>query len=83
MPGPSRVHDRQAQIYPPTTIGDGIFDITLKKGSPNQIRHLTSGEPAPGCEWDEKRTDIDERRHTMVLTPRTQFKEHCHGHSKG
>lgn len=36
---------------PPHIIGDGIHDITLKKGRPIRYDLWFGGEPAPNVEW--------------------------------
>lgn len=38
-------------LVPPHLIGDGIHDITLKKGRPIRYDLWFGGEPAPNVEW--------------------------------
>jgi len=39
------------RFIPPHLLGDGIYDITLKKGRPIRYDLWFGGEPAPSCEW--------------------------------
>jgi len=39
------------RFIPPHLLGDGIYDITLKKGRPIRYDLWFGGEPAPTCEW--------------------------------
>ena len=38
-------------IVPPHIIGDGIHDLTVKKGRPIRYDLWFGGEPAPNVEW--------------------------------
>ena len=52
LPGPpSESMIAKHRFIPPHIIGDGIFDITLKKGRPIRYDIWFGGEPAPSCEW--------------------------------
>ena len=52
IPGPpSESMIAKHRFIPPHIIGDGIFDLTLKKGRPIRYDIWFGGEPAPSCEW--------------------------------
>ena len=51
---------------PPHIIGDGIHDITLKKGRPIRYDLWFGGEPAPSVEWSREGRTLATDEHTSL-----------------
>ena len=51
---------------PPHIIGDGIHDITLKKGRPIRYDIWFGGEPAPSVEWSREGRVLATDEHTSL-----------------
>ena len=54
------------RFIPPHMIGDGIHDITLKKGRPIRYDLWFGGEPAPSCEWLREGRTLCSDEHTSL-----------------
>jgi len=67
IPGPpSDSMIAKHRFIPPHIIGDGIFDITLKKGRPIRYDIWFGGEPAPSCEWMRNGRTLTSDENTSV-----------------
>ena len=67
LPGPpSESMIAKHRFIPPHIIGDGIFDITLKKGRPIRYDIWFGGEPAPSCEWMRNGRTLTSDENTSV-----------------
>ena len=78
---------------PPHLKGDGMYDITLKKGRPIRYDLWFGGEPAPNVEWlregrtlgPDENTSIElyskntiyTERNTVLSIPKVNFRERC------
>ena len=66
-PGPpSESMIAKHRFIPPHMIGDGIYDITLKKGRPIRYDLWFGGEPAPSCEWIRNGRTLTSDDHTSL-----------------
>merc|ERR1711962_1531751 len=66
-PGPpSESMIAKHRFIPPHMIGDGIYDITLKKGRPIRYDLWFGGEPAPSCEWIRNGRTLTSDEHTSL-----------------
>jgi len=67
IPGPpSDSMIAKHRFIPPHIIGDGIYDITLKKGRPIRYDIWFGGEPAPSCEWTRNGRVLSSDENTSV-----------------
>jgi hypothetical protein len=66
-PGPpSESMIAKHRFIPPHLIGDGIYDITLKKGRPIRYDLWFGGEPAPSVEWLRNGRTLGNDDHTSI-----------------
>jgi len=66
-PGPpSNSMIAKHRFIPPHLLGDGIYDITLKKGRPIRYDLWFGGEPAPTCEWQRNGKTLTNDDNTSI-----------------
>ena len=65
------------RFIPPHLLGDGIYDITLKKGRPIRYDLWFGGEPAPTVEWlrDGRTLGSDENMSIELYSKNTIYTE--------
>jgi len=65
------------RFIPPHLLGDGIYDITLKKGRPIRYDLWFGGEPAPTVEWlrDGRTLGSDENTSIELYSKNTIYTE--------
>lgn len=51
---------------PPHLIGDGMYDITLKKGRPIRYDLWFGGEPPPTVDWIREGRSLANDEHTSI-----------------
>jgi len=66
-PGPpSESMIAKHRFIPPHLLGDGIYDITLKKGRPIRYDLWFGGEPAPTVEWERNGRTLTSDENTSI-----------------
>jgi len=83
IPGPPSVPMiAKTRFLPPHLKGDGMYDITLKKGRPIRYDIWFGGEPAPSVEWtregriltNDKNTSIELYSRNSIYTEKVEAK---------
>ena len=55
-----------SSLVPPHLLGDGLKDLTLKKGRPIRYDIWFGGEPAPSVEWIREGRTLANDQHTSL-----------------